>query len=94
MSAHRWLLTAQQRILLEALRRNSPANNQQLVTALYGARHDGGPDTAPNVVRVQVQRLRQRVASVPINIVTVSNRGWAIDPNDLPRVDALLQAGV
>lgn len=94
MSATASLLTAQQRILLDPLRRRSPTPAEHLVKALYGTRHDGGPDNAHNVVRIQILRMRRRLERYGVRILTLPGRGYMVDPQDLPALEQLLEGSL
>lgn len=89
MSQHHLLLTAQQRILLDLLCCRSPIPTERLITNLYADRHDGGPETAWNVVRIQIQRLRKRLEPHNVKILTLPGRGYMVDPHDIPAVESL-----
>ena len=90
------LFTLQQKLILDQLRhtRGSPIPVERLIEALYGARYDGGPDNAAAVVRVQILRLRSRLAERGVSILTIggahASQGYMLDPDHLDRLEGLL----
>lgn len=93
MSAIPSLLTAQQRALLAPLRRRSPVPVERLAEVLYSGRPDGGPEHAPHVIRIQIQRIRERLAPFGIRILTLSGQGYMVDPAHVPALNQLLDGG-
>lgn len=89
------LLTQQQSVLLEALRRGYPVSMPRLVTLVYGDRTDGGPDDPSGTISVQICKLRARLAPHGIVIVTVGrDGGYMVRPADLERLAHLLASWV
>ena len=89
-------LSPQQTIMLDHLRhtRGSPLPVARFVEALYGARADGGPVTADNVVRVQMLHLRRWLAGHGVAVLTIGlgrgSEGYMLDPGHLERLEAVL----
>ena len=90
MSAIYSLLTAQQLALLGPLCRRSPTPVQALADAIYADRADGGPDNADHVVRIQIQRMRERLEPHGIRILTFVGQGYMFDPQHVPKLNALM----
>lgn len=69
---------------------------QLLVMALWGDRHDGGPDDPELVVRVQIHRMRAKLAQYGITILTIGSgpgaQGYMIDPQTIGLVDDAIKA--
>ena len=97
MSAAPLLLTAQHQALLEPLRHGSPVSVDRLVSVLYAARWDGGPEDAPGTVRTLIYYLRGRLAPAGIAILTIGigrgAQGYMVDPEHLASLDGALEAG-
>lgn len=66
----------------------------RLVNALYGDRHDGGPEYPEPVVRVQLHHLRSVLRPLGVRILTLGvtsgARGYMIDPDCLDRLEEVL----
>ena len=91
------LLTLQQRLILDHLRhcRGGPLPVARLIVAIYGYRYDGAPDYAEATVRNQIFKMRAKLAGHGIKLLTIGHgrgtQGYMIDPDDLDRVEGLLQ---
>ena len=89
-------LTLQQRIILDHLRhaRGSPLPIERLVAAVYGSRHDGGPENAAAVVKVQICHMRRCLGSHGVRILTIgfgrNAQGYMIDPDHLDLLESVL----
>lgn len=87
------LLTQQQSMLLEPLRRGHPVPMLRLIALLYGDRPDGGPDDPAGTISVQLCKLRARLAPHGIAILTVGrDGGYMVHPAHLERLSQLLAA--
>lgn len=91
-------LTLQQRLLLDELRhtRGSPISIERIICALYGNRHDGGPDNAPGTVHTQIKNLRRALEPHGARILTIGlglgAQGYMLDPETLDNVEAAMRA--
>lgn len=98
MSGQPVYLTLQQRLLLDELRhtRGSPISVERIVLALYGSRHDGGPDNAPATIHTQIRNLRRALAPFGARILTIGlglgAQGYMLDPETLDEVEVAMMA--
>lgn len=71
-------LSVSQASILGALRERhpEPARNAALVEAIYG--YDGGPLDVQRTVRVQIVRLRQRLAPLGVAVWSVRGIGYRL----------------
>tara|TARA_R110000868_G_scaffold57824_1_gene178429 strand:- start:5083 stop:5436 length:354 start_codon:yes stop_codon:yes gene_type:complete len=90
------LLTIQQRLILDHLRhcRGGPLSVERLIVAIYGCRHDGGPDNPMATVRYQICQIRKRLRPYGVRLLSVGVgrgcQGYLIDPEDLDTLEDLL----
>jgi hypothetical protein len=89
-------LTATQRVLLAPLMRGSPVPQERLISHLYGARWDGGPDCADVCIRMHIARIRRRLLPHGIDLLTIGmtkgSRGYMVDPDHVDKLATLLAA--
>jgi len=89
------MLSPTQRALIEPLRHGEPVSLSRLISLLYSARYDGGPDDAANAVRQIVFKARRKLAEHSIQIRTVGtgrgSHGWMVEPDHRDALSALLE---
>ena len=72
------MLSPTQRAMIAQLRHGEIVPTERIVDALYGSRQDGGPDGAAHAVRMQIHKMRTKLAAIGVEIETVG-RGRGSD---------------
>ena len=83
-------LTAQQSVLLAALSHREMATHQSLCVAMSRA---GQEPSDPNLLKVQVHKLRKRLAAHGVEIVTVWGVGYRMPADSRAKVKAARNSG-
>lgn len=88
------MLSPTQRAMIAELRHGETVPTERIVNAIYGSRADGGPEDAAHAIRRQIYKMRQKLASVGIEIETVGvtkgSEGYRLRPEHVPLMASVL----